>query len=456
MDTTALDKIWESTLKKLSHTYSSVIMDLFFKNTQLIYLDEKTAVIQNHNDNYRNSLASSYTEEVSRYISEVVGREVRVYFESAEKKPVDLEKYKKAAREEASADEPDFVDPDSDRYGNFFDARYTFDNFIVGSSNTFAHAACSAVAREGVEAGYNPLYIYGDSGLGKTHLLYAIINETLKRNPHAKIVYVKGEEFMNEIIDAIHDTSTARFREKYRKADILLVDDIQFIAGKTATQNEFFHTFNTLYEDNKQIVLTSDCPARDINPLDERLRSRFEWGIIGDIQPPDYELRIAIMKDKAKTYHAAFPQEVFQFLAEHLKSNVRQMEGAIKKIAAKSFLNNIPVTVELAMECISDIISSTEPDSVIVDRVISAVSKKYGIPDSQIRGKGRTKDIARARNIAIYVIRAITDMSFPKLGNEFGRNHTTMMHSCEVVEKDMKNNNLLELEIKDLIKEIKE
>ena len=391
-------EIWNQTLKKLSQKYSSVIMDLFFKDTELIFLSDKLGVIQNHNDNLRTALAQGYTDDVKQLLGEVIGYEVRLYFESAEKGPVDLSKYQYGddypLYSEGGKDDslPEFVEAGSDKYGNFFDSRYTFENFIVGSSNTFAHAACTAVAREGSAAGYNPLFIYGDSGLGKTHLLYAIINETLKNHPGTKIVYAKGEDFTNEIIAAIAGATTLKFREKYRKADMLLIDDIQFIAGKNSTQEEFFHTFNTLYEDNKQIVLTSDRPPKDIKPLEDRLKNRFEWGLLADIQVPDYELRIAIMQNKAKSFHASFPNEVFEFLAENLRSNVRQMEGAIKKIAAQAFLNNEPVSVELATRCISDIVTGSEPDSVIVEKVIAAVSKKYGIAEDEIRGKKRNQE----------------------------------------------------------------
>ncbi len=461
MDSVQLQFIWEKTLEKLAVKYSSVIMELFFNNTQLVLLTEKMAVVQNHSDALRTALAASYVDDVTEYLSDTIGRDIRVYFESDEKKPVDLSRYLMGGStpiytEGGKDDEPDFIEPGSEKFGNFYDSRYTFDNFVVGSSNKFAHAAASAVAREGANAGYNPLFIYGDSGLGKTHLLYAIINETIRRDPSVKIVYAKGDDFTNEIIAAIKNSSTEQFREKYRKADILLLDDIQFLAGKEATQEEFFHTFNTLYEDNKQIVLTSDRPARDIKPLDDRLRTRFEWGLTADIQVPDYELRIAIMQNKAKTYHAQFPQEVFEFLAQHLKSNVRQMEGSIKKIAAQSFLNDMPVTLELAARCISDVVTETAPASVVAERVIATVSKKYGIPEEEIKGKKRTQNIVRPRNIAIYIIRNITDMPLTRIGELFDRNHTTIMSSIDVVENSMKTESLLELEIQELIKEIKE
>lgn len=461
MDSVQLQFTWEKTLEKLANKYSSVIMDCFFKNTQLVLLTDKMAVVQNHSDAMRNALAASYVDDVTEFLSDTIGRDVHVYFESDEKKPIDLSRYMMGGSvplytEGGKDDEPDYVEPGSARFGNFYDSRYTFSNFVVGSSNKFAHAAAEAVADQGVDAGYNPLFIYGDSGLGKTHLLYAIINETIRLNPSKKIVYAKGDDFTNELIAAIRNASTEQLREKYRKADILLLDDIQFIAGKESVQEEFFHTFNALYEDNKQIVLTSDRPARDITPLDDRLRTRFEWGLTADVTSPDYELRVAIMQNKAKTYHAQFPTEVFEFLATHLTSNVRQMEGAIKKIAAQSFLNSIPVTVELAAKCISDVVNETKPASVVAENVIKAVAKKYGIPEEEIKGKKRTQNIVRPRNIAIYIIRNITDMPLKRIGELFDRNHTTIMSSIDVVENSMKNETLLEMEIAELIREIKE
>ncbi|MBQ8696119.1 MAG: chromosomal replication initiator protein DnaA [Clostridia bacterium] len=461
MDSVQLQFTWEKTLEKMAEKYSSVIMNCFFKDTQLVLLTEKMAVVQNHSDALRNALAASYVDDVTEYLSDTIGRDVRVYFESDEKKPVDLSRYMLGGStpiytEGGKDDEPDFIEPGSERFGNFYDSRYTFDNFVVGSSNKFAHAAAEAVATMGVAAAYNPLFIYGDSGLGKTHLLYAIINETIKRDPSAKIVYARADVFTNEIISAIRLSTQEQFREKYRKADILLIDDVQFLAGKVSTQEEFFHTFNALFEADKQIVLTSDRPARDIQPLDERLRTRFEWGLQADVTAPDYELRIAIMQNKAKTYHAQFPQEVFEFLAQHLTSNVRQMEGSIKKIAAQSFLNSIPVTVELAAKCISDVVSQTQPASVIAEKVISTVAKKYGLNEEDITGKKRTQNISRPRNIAIYIIRNITDMPLKRIGEIFDRNHTTIMNSIDVVENSIKTESLLELEIQELIKEIKE
>jgi|CZCB01.1.fsa_nt_gi chromosomal replication initiator protein len=331
----------------------------------------------------------------------------------------------------------------------------TFDNFIVGSSNKFAHAACIAVTNNPARD-YNPLFIYGPSGIGKTHLLSAILYETGIKHPDMNVLYVRGEDFTNQIIEAIKRDTTQKFRDRYRTVDMLLIDDIQFIGGKTSTQEEFFHTFNALYEERKQIVLTSDKPPRDIKHLEERLRTRFEWGLIADIQPPDAELRAAILKYKAECLGVELPPDVVQYVADNLKNNIRQLEGAIKRIIAQSFLTGREITVDLAITSISDMISASEPVSVTVDRILECVSRHYGISIEDLKGRSRTRDIANTRHIAIYLIRNLTGMSLPAIGQIFKRDHTTILSSLDTVEKNMKRNPLLEIEIEELAKEIKE
>lgn len=361
----------------------------------------------------------------------------------------------------------DFSDSDNYRFSNKSDPGYSFSNFIVGDSNKFAHAACLAVANSFSETEkkqesayfqkqYNPLFIHGPSGLGKTHLLYSVMNHINKINPIAKIVYVKGEDFTNQLIDSISHNTNEQFRNKYRKADVLLIDDIQFIAGKVSTQEEFFHTFNALYEKNKQIILTSDCPPRDIKTLEDRLKTRFEWGLIADIQPPGFELRIAIMKSKAEALGIELPSDVLEFLAENLKNNVRQLEGAVKKLGARSFLTGAKITVDLAVSCVADLLTGSEPVSVTVDRIFEKVSKKYGISIEDIKSRKRTKGIASARHITIYIIRKMTDLSLPAIGRLLGRDHTTIMSSIETIENEMVQNTLFEIEINELMREIKE
>ena len=334
-----------------------------------------------------------------------------------------------------------------------YNFEYTFDNFIVGSSNKFAHAACTAVAANPA-MNYNPLFIYGPSGLGKTHLLYAITNEIKKKKPAAKIIYIKGEDFTTQFIEALAAQMTNEFRNKYRSCDVLLIDDIQFIAGKTSTQEEFFHTFNALYEEHKQIILTSDRPPRDMKTLEDRLKTRFEWGLLADIQPPDLELRVAIIKKKAEQVGIIIPEEVLTYLAENLRSNIRQIEGAMKKLGALAFLSGQKITMEVARGCIADLLGGEEPVSVTVDKIFATVYKKYGISKEDLTGKSRSREIAQARHVTIYLIRKITEMSLPNIGKIFNRDHTTALASWETIEKKLKTDAMLTLDINEMTKEV--
>ena len=330
-----------------------------------------------------------------------------------------------------------------------YNFEYTFDNFIVGNSNKFAHAACTAVA-DNPATNYNPLFIYGPSGLGKTHLMSAVVK---KKKDDLSVVYIKGEDFTNELIESLSKQQMNKFRDKYRTCDILLIDDIQFIAGKNSTQEEFFHTFNSLYEDHKQIILSSDRPPKDIQLLEERLKTRFEWGLIADIEPPDLELRVAIIKKKAEQVSLDIPNEVLTFLAENLRSNIRQIEGAIKKLSALSFLSGKSISMELAKSCIEELLGGAEPLSVTIEKIYTAVQKKYGIRKEDILGQKRNKEIAEARHICVYLIREITEISYPQIGKIFGRDHATVISSYDKVSKKL-NDPMFNVEIKSIISEI--
>ena len=323
----------------------------------------------------------------------------------------------------------------------------------MGSSNNFAHAACTAVAARPA-ADYNPLFIYGPSGLGKTHLMSAIVNEIKKKNPYAKVIYIKGEDFINQMIDSLSKQEMSKFHEKFRTCDMLLIDDIQFIAGKERMQEEFFHTFNTLYENRKQIVLSSDRPPKDIQPLEERLKSRFEWGIIADIQPPDLELRIAIIKKKAEQLSIELSPEILTFLAENLRSNIRQIEGMIKKLSAIVFLQGKTITMEIAAACLQELTGGVVPVQVIVDKVFSAVHSKYGISKDDLLSQKRNKDIAFARHVSVYLIKNVTEMSYPGIAKIFNRNHTTLISSYELVAKKRNSDPMFNIEISELLKEV--
>lgn len=324
---------------------------------------------------------------------------------------------------------------------------YTFDHFIVGSSNKFAHAAATAVSKKPAVV-YNPLFIYGQSGLGKTHLLYAIAHELRITHPNFKIVYVKGEDFTNELVNAIQDGDMQNFREKYRTADLLLIDDIQFIAGKERTQEEFFHTFNTIYEANRQIVLTSDRPPKEINTLEDRLRTRFEMGLLADIQPPDYETRLAIIHSKAEQFGYSLPQNIAHIIADALQSNARQLEGTVQKIKAMHELMELPITPELALKAIEEVKTESPGLNPTPQIIMQAVSNFYCIPVEQITSNKRSKDTVQPRQVAMYLVRNMLEYSLPETGKVFHRDHTTVMHAIDKIEAQLKTSS----EMNDILK----
>ena len=318
--------------------------------------------------------------------------------------------------------------------------KYTFDSFVVGNNNRFAHAASLAVA-EAPATSYNPLFIYGGVGLGKTHLMHAIGNSILRKNKNSNILYVTSEKFTNQLINSIKDNTSAQFRDKYRNIDVLLIDDIQFIAGKERIQEEFFHTFNTLHESGKQIILSSDKPPKDIPLLEDRLKSRFEWGLIADISNPDYETRLAILRKKAQLDNIIVDDEILSNIATRIDSNIRELEGTLNKLIATSSLTNSPITKEMAERAINDIVAQQE--KVISSEFIQeTVAKYFNISAKDLRGSKRSNDIAFPRQIAMFLCRNVAQMSLPQIGKDFGkRDHTTVMHACNKIESEIKENN---------------
>lgn len=335
-----------------------------------------------------------------------------------------------------------------DNDGGTYD-EYTFEQFIVGSSNKFAHAAATAVANNPAK-NYNPLFIYGQSGLGKTHLMYAIASVVRRDHPSYRIVYIKGEDFTNELINAIAEGQVQEFRDKYRLADLFLVDDVQFIAGKDRTQEEFFHTFNALYEAHKQIVLTSDRPPKEIHTLEDRLQTRFEWGLLADIQPPDYETRMAIIHVKADSLNVNLPDEIVNYIATTITSNVRQLEGTVKKIKALHDLMEREIDLELAQEAVSDIFKENPGLNPTPEMILREVSNYYCTPVEKLRGSGRSKDTVLPRQVAMYLVRQLTDYSLPEIGKVFSRDHTTVLHSINKVEQYLRETSEMENVIKTL------
>lgn len=404
--------------------------DFSFENLQVTLLVP--------NEFHRETVTRCYLKLLTDAFAEIFGQQ----FEIKLVVPDEIEKDKPEKNAQSGSDD---------------DTPLTFDNYIVGSSNKFAHAASLAVAQNPGGA-YNPLFIYGNSGLGKTHLLHAIKNEVLANKPAMKIAYVKGDDFTNEIVDSLRRVNQAEFRQKYRNADVLLVDDVQFIGGKESTQEEFFHTFNALYEAKKQIVLTSDRPPKEIKTLEERLRTRFEWGLIADIQPPDIETRIAILKSKAESLEFEIPDDICEYIATKLKTNVRQLEGVVKKIKAKSFLNGEKPSITIAQEVISDVQTNEVPVPVTVEKIIEEVARTFGVTAEDIRSvKNRRAVLSNARHVAIYVVRQVTGLSMTAIGDEFGgRHYSTIVYTMQEMEKKLEKDTKTREMVDDIIKNIQD
>ncbi len=334
--------------------------------------------------------------------------------------------------------------------------KYVFDSFVVGNSNRMAHAASLAVAESPAQA-YNPLFLYGNSGLGKTHLMHSIGHFILDRNPRAKVLYVTSETFTNELINSIQNNKNEEFRNKYRNIDVLMIDDIQFISKKEGTQEEFFHTFNALYESNKQIIISSDRPPKEIKTLEDRLRSRFEWGLIADVQPPDYETRIAILKKKAERDNLTVPDDVMAYIAKNIASNIRELEGALTRIVAFATLTNQDISIALAENSLKDIFSENSATPLTPELIQQVVAEYYNIRVEDIQGSKKPKNIAFPRQVSMYLCRKLLDISLPKIGESFGgRDHTTVIYAISKIEKQLESDEGLQKTVHALEKEIKE
>lgn len=439
------------------------IFNLWFGEMELISLSESEAVFSAPTALKKKILITKYINQITNTVEDVLGFPVEVKILSVdeinappkdeeEDEEDDIPRPDPAAKDDGREEIiSEFISGSSDK-PSLLD-NYTFDNFVVGSSNTFAKAACMAVAKEPTV--YNPLFIYGNSGLGKTHLLYAIINYMKHNHPNLKIVYKKCETFLAELIEALQTGYVAPFKEKYRKCDVLLIDDIQFLAGKEQTQEEFFHTFSALYESDKQIILTSDRPPKDIKPLSDRLKTRFEGGLLADVQPPNFELRLAIIRKKADDLGLTISNEMVEYMAERLQNNIRQIEGALKRLYAVTSFSSSEVTKDKVDEVISIIDPGNIPTDAMIERVLSAVSKHYGVDVESLKSKKKTDSVAKARHVAIYLIRTLTSLTLKEIGGIFDRNHATVMASIDNVELSMKTVNGYEREIKRLKKEIK-
>ena len=443
----AFKSVWETAVTKLEKNISETAMNLWIKTITPIGYESDTIVLLVDSSFHRDIIMSRYREEIRSALSEVVGFEIDINVFT----PEERKQFHRSTTDTKISDinmELENLIPVPPH------PEYTFENFIVGDSNKHAQAACLAVANNPAGA-YNPLFLYGNTGLGKTHLLYAIQNEVRKRFPSKKTLYIKSEDFTNELIENLKKNTMAEFKNKYRSLDVLLVDDIQFIAGKDSTQDEFFHTFNALYESNKQIILASDRPPRDIQLLESRLRSRFESGLITDIYIPEYELKVAIIKQRCRTYHLELTDDVIEFIAQHVKSNIRQVEGVLKKMMAFQLISSSQPNIAIAQAAIRDITNENEPLPVIIDRIILAVSREFEVPSDDIISTKRVEKTTLARQVAMYIMREITDMSLPEIGQQFsGRDHSTVHHAVRKIEEMMSQKSTFKARIEDLIKNI--
>ncbi|WP_442597277.1 chromosomal replication initiator protein DnaA [Neobacillus sp. D3-1R] len=441
--------LWNAALSTIEKKISKPSFDTWLKSTKAHSLQGDLLVITAPNEFARDWLEERYSHLISSILAEITGEELTVKFIIPQnQKEEDLDfppPQKQTKKEDELIEYPQ----------NILNPKYLFDTFVIGSGNRFAHAASLAVAEAPAKA-YNPLFIYGGVGLGKTHLMHAIGHYVLDHNPSAKVVYLSSEKFTNEFINSIRDNKAIEFRNKYRNVDVLLIDDIQFLAGKESTQEEFFHTFNTLHEESKQIIISSDRPPREIPTLEDRLRSRFEWGLITDITPPDLETRIAILRKKAKAEGLDIPNEVMLYIANQIDTNIRELEGALIRVVAYSSLINKDINADLAAEALKDIIPSSKPKVITILDIQKVVGQTYSIKLEDFKAKKRTKSVAFPRQIAMYLSRELTDYSLPKIGEEFGgRDHTTVIHAHEKISKLLQTDSQLEKqlkEIKDMLK----
>ena len=429
--------IWKIVLSRMSQDLSETTISTWFDEVEAVSIKDRTLYLHCPNDFKRSTIESMFSDRIKDSLRDIYSADFDVKLLS-------------------TAESTALFEPESKRTNSLLDSgEFTFDTFVVGESNKMAYAAARAVA-DGV-GHYNPLFIYGDSGLGKTHLIYAIAHQIRTTRPSAKIIYIKGDDFINEFIELVRAGRGSEFRAKYRDADLLLVDDVQFVAGKEQVQNEFFHTFNALYQDGKQIVLTSDRPPKAIKTLEDRIRSRFESGLIADISTPDFETRMAIIKRKAELLELKIPDDVAQFIANKIKTNIRQLEGAVKKLKALNHYAGSLPTISMAQSVIRDILNDDQPLPITVEKIIAEVANVYGVTPEDIRSTKRSSQISIARKVAVYVVREITQMPLASIGTEFGgRDHSTIVYAVNNVSASIKKDAHLKELVEDIIKNIKD
>ncbi len=416
---------WQNLIGQLQSEMAKASFDTWVRSAELVNFEDNVFTIGVHNAYARDWLESRLSSSITRYLTGYMNEKVDVKF---------VVWHKESATQAINpvsdpTTQPNNYQKENNTQSSFLNSRYSFNNFVVGPSNRLAHAACLAVAENPAKS-YNPLFLYGGVGMGKTHLLHAIGNTAI--NNGLSVLYVSSEEFTNDLINAIRSHNTQSFRDRYRNIDVLLIDDIQFIAGKESTQEEFFHTFNTLHGQDKQIVISSDRPPKAMNTLEERLRSRFEWGLIVDIQPPDLETRTAILRSKAERSGRQVPNEILDLIARQVQSNIRELEGALTRVLAYAELSNLPLSTQLVNSALADLLPRR--DKLMPDQVLYAVANAFGISPEKILGRDRSRDIALPRQVAMYLLREEAHISLPQIGEAIGgRDHTTVMYACDKV-----------------------
>ncbi|MDK2881897.1 MAG: chromosomal replication initiator protein [Bacillota bacterium] len=431
-------EIWRRALTVMEQELGRTSFDNWLRPTHAVAIVGTNLLVSVPNAYAREWLETSYSSLVQRALRQIGAGHLRVHYLIPEDKEPNIQPAKTSNSRPAQPERP------------LLNPKYVFDTFVVGNSNRFAHAAALAVA-ESPSRAYNPLFIYGGVGLGKTHLMHAIGHYILAKNPHMRVVYVSSETFTNELINCIKDDEINSFRAKYREKDVLLIDDIQFLENKERTQEEFFHTFNALHEANRQIIVSSDRPPKELSTLEDRLRSRFEWGLITDIQPPDLETRVAILRKKAQLDNLFVPDDALEYIATRITSNIRELEGALIRLVAYAQLHQAPITAALAEEALRDILPENRRQPITIARIQSVVAEYFHLRPEDLKAKRRTRAVAEARQIAMYLARELTDASLPKIGDEFGgRDHTTVLHGCEKIAASLQTDPQLRATIKRL------